>query len=260
MNIFKRALIRYILHRHAIPHQLWLDITDKLYILQGMTAVDKAHLRALSTLFLHEKNIVAVQGLQLTDAMRVIIAVQACLPVLKIGLDRLSGWTDIIVYPGPFRVSRDEVDPAGVVHRRDHVLSGESWSRGPIVLSWQDVEGDMQQYHAGRNVVIHEIAHKLDVLNGSTNGYPPLHHDMSISHWTEVLSTAYGHLSFSLENQQPSFIDPYAASSPAEFFSVSSEYFFCSPEILFRHFAEVYQQLQLYYRQNPLLRQQADVE
>ncbi|MGZ8190601.1 MAG: zinc-dependent peptidase, partial [Methylococcaceae bacterium] len=74
MNIFKRARVRYILHRYAIPHDLWHEITTKLAFLQGMTAVDKAHLRELSTVFLHEKNIVGVQGLEITDAMEVIIA------------------------------------------------------------------------------------------------------------------------------------------------------------------------------------------
>ena len=254
MNIFSRARIRYILHRHAIPHGLWLDNVESSALFQGMTAVEKAHLRELGTLFLYEKNFVGAQGLQLTDGMRVGIAAQACLPVLRLGFKRLAGWTDVIVYPGPFRVNRDSVDAAGVVHRRERVLSGESWSHGPIIVSWADVEQEMRAPQQGRNVVIHEIAHKLDGLNGRGNGFPPLHADMSIPRWTAVLTAAYESLNLELEQGLQVFIDPYAATSPAEFFAVISEYFFCSPQTLQTHYAEVYRQLELYYRQNPVSR------
>jgi MtfA peptidase len=254
MNIFKRARVRYILHRHAIPHRLWQETEEKLAILQGLTAVEKAHLRELTTLLLHEKNFVGAQGLALSGAMRVIIAVQACLPILQLGLGCLSGWSDVIVYPGAFRVSRDSTDEAGVVHHREQVLIGEAWSRGPLIVSWADVERDMLEPDSGHNVVIHEIAHKLDALNGSGNGFPPLHGGMSIPQWTEAFSEAYRRLVEGLEHHHYNGIDPYAATNPGEFFAVISEYFFCSPETLHTHFAEVYRQLQLYYRQDPMLR------
>ena len=193
MNILKRTRIRYILHRHAIKHGLWTEVTETLAILQGMTAVEKAHLRELTTLFLHEKKFFGAQELQLTDAMCLIIAAQACLPALGLGLgiDCLSGWTGIIVYPGAFRINRDERDVAGVVHHQEQVLIGEAWSRGPLILSWEDVEQDLQGKQSGRNVVIHEIAHKLDMLNGPADGFPPLHQSMAVTEWSISLGAAY---------------------------------------------------------------------
>jgi Mlc titration factor MtfA (ptsG expression regulator) len=253
LNIFKRARIRYILHRHAIPHTLWLKSTENLHVLKGLTAVEKAHLRELATLFLYEKNIVGVQNLLITDTMRVIIASQACLPVLSLGFDCLAGWIDIIVYPDAFRVSRDSIDSAGVLHRQENILSGECWSRGPVILSWADIVQDQREVHAGRNVIIHEIVHKLDGLNGTANGYPPLHYQMSVPQWTEVLSKAYEKLTQQLDQHHYGCINPYAATSPAEFFAVVSEYFFCLPAELQKHFPSVYDQLQLYYRQDPIL-------
>jgi MtfA peptidase len=258
MNIFKRARIRYILHRHAIAHDLWTEVTEKLAVLQGMSAVEKAHLRELTTLFLHAKRFVGVQGLQLTDAMCLMIATQASLPALRLGIGCLSGWIDVIVYPSAFQTSRDEIDMAGVVHHQERVLIGESWSRGPLILSWEDVERDSQGKQSGRNVVIHEIAHKLDMLNGSADGFPPLHHSMAISEWTTALSAVYENLVGRVEHHHRVCINPYAATNPAEFFAVISEYFFCAPEILQSHFADVYRQLALYYRQDPLLRTHLD--
>ncbi|UOA07897.1 zinc-dependent peptidase [Methylobacter sp. S3L5C] len=255
MNFFNRLHTRYVLQHHAIEHVLWLEVTEKLASLEGMTAVEKAHLRELTTLFLNEKKFSGAQEFQLTDTMCLIIAIQACVPALWLGIGCLSGWTEIIVYPSAFRISRDEKDAAGVVHYNDNALIGESWLRGPLILSWDDVERDMPDNQSGRNVVIHEIAHKLDMLNGSADGFPPLHHGMAVVAWSTSLSVAYESLVQRVEHHHHPVIDSYAATSPAEFFAVISEYFFCAPEILQSHFAEVYQQLQLYYRQDPLLRQ-----
>ncbi|MDD5462247.1 MAG: zinc-dependent peptidase [Methylococcales bacterium] len=254
MNFLKRLRTRYILQRHAIAHDLWAEVTKKMGLLQGMTAVEKAHLRELTTLFLHEKQFTGVQGLQLTDAMCLTVAAQACLPALGLGMGCLSGWTEIIIYPGAFRISRDEKDAQGIVHHQEQVLIGESWSRGPLILSWEDIEQDMQEQSSCRNVVIHEIAHKLDMLNGSANGFPPLHHGMDIAQWTEVLTAAYQALVREIDYEFQASINPYAATNPAEFFAVISEYFFCAPDILFTQFGDVYQQLQLYYRQDSLQR------
>lgn len=254
MNVFKRARIRYILHRYPIAHDLWAEVTGKLPVLKGMGSVERAHLRELTTLFLYDKRFVGVQGLQLTNAMCVMIATQASLPVLNLGISCLSGWIEIIVYPGAFRISRDEIDAAGVVNRQERVLIGEAWSRGPLILSWEDVERDSQGIQPGRNVVIHETAHKLDILNGAADGFPPLHHGMAIPEWTTALSVAYEDLVGRVEHHHRACINPYAATNPAEFFAVISEYFFCAPDILHSSFPDVYHQLKLYYRQNPLLR------
>ena len=255
MNFFKRFKTRYILHRHAIRYDHWHEATNKLWVLQGLSSVDKVRLRELSTLFLHQKNLVGI-NIPITEEMRVIAAAQACLPILNLGLELLSGWVDVVIYPTAFYVSRDEMDNNGVVHHRKRTLSGEAWLRGPMVLSWNDIERDIQDSRQGHNVIIHEIAHKLDMLDGSSNGMPPLHVRMPISEWAATLNAAYTQLQEGLKHNQRRCINPYAATSPAEFFAVFSEYFFCAPEVLNTQFAAVYEQLRLYYRQDPLSRLQ----
>ncbi|NOQ15159.1 MAG: hypothetical protein GQ583_11875 [Methyloprofundus sp.] len=254
MNIFKRARVIYILQRYAIKRDLWETVYNKLSLLQGMSSVEKAHFRELSTLFLYDKNIYAVQGFHITEEMRVMIAAQACLPILGLGIGLLTGWRDVIVYTDAFQVHREERDEFGIVHNEQHQLSGESWLRGPVILSWQDIELDMHRWQEGHNVIVHEIAHKLDMLNGVANGMPPLHVSMQSTQWASAFSSAYQLLNQRLEQHHRVCINPYAATSPAEFFAVLSEYFFCAPEILNTHFADIYQLLQIYYRQDPLKR------
>ncbi|WP_036242890.1 M90 family metallopeptidase [Methylobacter luteus] len=258
MNIFKRARVRYVLHRYPVKYEAWEAVTGKMAVLQGLTSVEKAHLRELTALFLHEKRIFGAQDFQVTEAMRIHVAATACLPILHLGIGLFSAWSDVVIYADAFRVSRDETDEAGVVHHQDLVLSGESWERGPVILSWGDIEQDRHRGHQGHNVIIHEIAHKLDMLDGSANGIPPLHVSMPVPPWTDAFSTAYDELNDRLEHHHPVSVDPYAATSPAEFFAVFSEYFFCAPDILHAHFHDVYRQLQLYYRQDPLNRIRAD--
>ena len=184
--------------------------------------------------------------------MRLIIAIQACLPILELGIELLDGWQNITVYPEAFVVSRDQPDEFGIVHHDQHLLSGESWLRGPVIFSWQDIRLDLQRWHNGHNVIIHEIAHKLDGLNGKANGMPPLHIGMHSANWASAFSSGYQRLTRRLEHHQHVCVNPYAAASPAEFFAVFSEYFFCAPETLKIHFSDIYHLLCLYYRQDPL--------
>lgn len=133
-------------------------------------------------------------------------------------------------------------------------MSGESWSRGPVILSWDDITSDMAPLHPGHNVVVHEFAHKLDMLNGSANGMPPLHRDMLREQWSKNFSQAFEHLRHRLDHHHRPGINAYGANNPAEFFAVVSEYFFTDPQKLHHLSSAVYDQLVLFYRQNPASR------
>ena len=203
-------------------------------------------LKDLALLFLAEKQFTPVHGLELTDAMRVSIAAQACLPILELGLDWYSGWRGVVVYPGDFRVRRTEVDEDGVVHEWDDELAGEAMPGGPVVLSW-----DAAAHDPYMNVVIHEFAHKLDMLDGIADGRPPLHAGMDARAWRKVFDEAYQSFCDSVERGRDTWLDPYAGEHPAEFFAVISEAFFEDPQETRRRYPEVYDQLKLFYRQDP---------
>jgi len=252
MRYFKRYQTLRVLQKHPIPDRDWRAVSDRLPLLQHLTSGEKAELRKLTTLFLHDKHFNGVQGMEITPEVQITIAVQACLEILKLGLDAFSGWVEIVVYPGAFRISREQTDELGLVSKDDNVLSGEAWGQGPVILSWEDVARDSFDSHPGSNVVIHEFAHKLDMLNGRANGMPPLHPAMPIQDWTDALSGAYHDLLQRLEQGQHPRINPYAATNPAEFFAVICEYFFTAPQLLHQHEAAVYEQLRTYFLQDPL--------
>ena len=232
---------RRVLRRHRIDDALWQRATGALRFLPRTPK-----LRELALLFLAEKQLIGAHGLDVTDAMRVSIAAQACLPVLELGLDWYAGFTGIVVYPGDFRVRRTEVDEDGVVHEWDDELAGEAMPGGPVVLSWDAAAHDLQM-----NVVIHEFVHKLDMLSGAADGVPPLHAGMSRKAWLKVLEDAYQGFCDAVERGQDTWLDPYAAEHPSEFFAVISEAFFTEPAETRRRYPDLFDQLRLFYKQEP---------
>jgi len=241
----------YILKKHKIPEKLWRNTIRQLPVLAHLDSEELNHLKIVSTLFLQAKAFTAVQGFKLNDEKRLIIAAQACLPILNLDLDYYDGWVEIVIYPEAFVVNRDITNEAGLISNETRALSGEAWSRGPVILSWADIEKDSFTLRPGHNVIIHEFSHKLDMLNGRANGMPPLHPNMHRQEWTDSLSQAYALLVKNLEYNHHHYINEYAAINPAEFFAVVSEYFFTAPEVLKEHRPAVYEQLVLFYKQNP---------
>lgn len=254
MNFIKKFITRRTLKKNAIGFNEWHDVISKLPMLNHLTSVEKARLRVLSTLFLNKKHIVGAKNLSISNTMKLTIASQACLQILNLGIDSFNGWVEIIIYPGAFKVNRTVTSEQGLVHQQNNSFSGEAWSRGPLILSWEDVAHESYSLQPGQNVVIHEFAHKLDMLNGRANGMPPLHPNMPIETWTQTLSHAYELLNDKIDNFQQHYINPYASTNPGEFFAVISEYFFTAPNILFRYCPDVYEQLKQYYRQDTLQR------
>jgi MtfA peptidase len=234
----------------ASPEQ-WAQAAAQLPLLHGLDAEARTRLFSLGETFLRSKSIEPVAGLELALPMRLKLALQACLPVLNLGLEYYRNWYAVVVYPAGFIVKHEYVDEAGAVHVMHGELAGEAWERGPVILSWEDIEeGELDGY----NVVIHEFAHKLDILEGGINGLPPLHAGMPAKEWSRVFSDAYEDMCTRAEAGEEQSLDAYATESPGEFFAVMSEAFFEIPELLHGTYPQVYEQLSQFYRQDPLTR------
>ncbi len=251
-QLIENYLNRRIIKRSRVTETQWTQAFTALPLLQGLTPDEKHRLRELATLFQHHKVFEGAHGLAITQPMALIISLQACLPVLELGLDWYAGWSSVIVYPSGFAPKRVVRDEYGVEHHVQSNLAGEAWHRGPVILAWDETE--YAGIVDGHNLVIHEFAHKLDMQNGEANGFPPLHAEMDAVAWTEAFSTGFEDFQNKSNKGMDIGIDCYAASSPAEFFAVLSEVFFEKPAVLRRYYGEAYEQLRQFYRQDPLAR------
>lgn len=253
LDLFKHSRRRRILKRRSIPYALWHETLADIPSLAALDAETRKRLHDFALIFMNEKSIEAAGGLELTDPMRVRIAALACRPILELGLDAYAGFHSVIVYPGEFLVrDREYEDEDGVVHVGDDVLSGEAWEQGPVILGWDDVlaSGRGDAY----DVVAHEFAHKLDLLDGAINGMPDLPSEMSPAAWIAAFEPAYEELCARVERDEDTWLDPYAAEDPGEFFAVCTEMFFDVPAELRAEYPAIYAQLAAYFKQHPQAR------
>jgi Mlc titration factor MtfA (ptsG expression regulator) len=255
-----------------IPSPLWDRVTGELVFLRRFAAPESG-LRELCGRLLATKVMTGAAGLELTSYIQVTVAAQACLPILKLGIDWYRGWSGIVVYPSEYVARRRIQDEDGLVHEFEETAAGEAWDAGPVVVSWSAQAPEPIRDQAF-NVVIHEFAHKLDLLSGQADGLPPLdprlHVGLEPSQWRRILDDAYqrftaavdlielelpGHIDPESSQADPFYarlaLDPYAAQDQAEFFAVSSEAFFVDPQRLSEAFPEWYSLLARFYGLDP---------
>lgn len=245
--------------RHALASLPWLDYLDD-------AALER--LRALCAGFLERKTFSGAAGFEIDDRARLVIAAQACLPILNLGLGAYDDFVEIIVYPDRFLVARRRVDVAGVVHESTDELAGEAMEKGPVVLAWPDVDPGNEQ--GGCNVVIHEFAHKLDMMDGEPDGVPPMASRLR-SAWEHEIEAAWDSFCGMLDRLEQAIprhvdpesaqadawyaqlpLDPYAATDIGEFFAVAAEAFFVDPEPLAEVFPQLYRNFAGYFGVDPL--------
>ena len=237
--------------RKPIPDDLWKRTLVRMPFLQRRNPADAAGLRRLTSLFLERKEFTGAGGLQLRDAMVVSIAVQAVLPILKLGLQRYDGFVGMVVHAGPVQARRTVTDEDGLVHEYDEALSGEAMHGGPVMLSWYDAGAAGQHAAQAYNVVIHEFAHVLDMANGQPNGTPQLPAHISPCEWQQTLETEYRAFVQCVEQQRPTALDPYGSHSVEEFFAVATEAFFVSAPLMRGAHPALYALFVRFYDQDP---------
>lgn len=262
INLVKKVRHFVLLHRlkqSKIPLKLWHKTIAKMPLMQRYRSSERMKIRLLAGEVLRVKAIIPVQGMVLTDEIRIMLATQVAIMVFglessedELSLDWLRNWNQIVVYPTPFRNGRENLlSVDGFLVSWAGVESGETQYQGGIIIDWQDDEPHPLHRHANQ-VLMHEMAHKLDMLDGRINGHPTLHAYMNEKVWFEAFEAAYEHLNKQLELGKKAAINPYAATNAAEFFAVMTEYFFEAPQVLNRNYPKVYQQLVLFYQQDPL--------
>ena len=240
-----------------IPDSIWLKTTAHYPFLNQLAPGDFHQLRVMAARFLADKEFTGAAGLEVTDEMGVAIAAQACLPLARMGEEALKLYDDfkgIVVHPGAMLARRQAVDAAGVVHHYSEVLAGEAMEKGPVTLSWEDVETSGDAAAQGHNVVIHEFVHKLDMRDGSANGCPPLPSRAAREAWQAVMAPAYARfrqqvLMAQRFGAEHPWLDDYGAQSPVEFFAVAAEAYFVNRQRFEVDFADVTDLFDQYFGQ-----------
>jgi Mlc titration factor MtfA (ptsG expression regulator) len=230
----------------------WRTIVERNFpLFLRLSEEGRSELLGHVQVFLAEKKFEGCGGLEVTDEIRVTIAAQACLLLLHREPHYYPRLVSILVYPHAYVAQTTERLPGGVVMKGESGRLGESWVDDVVVLAWDAVRSGASDANDGHNVVLHEFAHQLDQEDGTSNGAPILERRSQYVAWARILGEEFAALREKAERGVPSDIDPYGATNPAEFFAVVSEAFFERPEALRRKHPALFDELQLFYRQDP---------
>jgi Mlc titration factor MtfA (ptsG expression regulator) len=236
----------------------WEDIVRRnvAHYCQLNTA-ERAQLHALIQIFIAEKDWEGAGGLILTDEIRVTISAQACLLLLGLPHNYYRNVESIIVYPSTV-VPPDRklgfFETATAPVELSHPIIGQAFQQGPVIVIWDAALQGGRHPESGHNVIYHEFAHKLDMLDGAADGTPPLHDRAEYRDWVKTCSTEYLRLKHDAERGKKSFLNSYGATNETEFFAVATEQFFDQPHLMIKRAPELYRVLKEYYRQDPVLR------
>jgi Mlc titration factor MtfA (ptsG expression regulator) len=231
----------------------WLPWLEKQPFYRGLDEGERAPLHDILRVIVAEKNFEGCAGLEITEEMKVVIAAQAALLLLGIDHDHYRRVRTILVYPSSYSVDRMRREAGGIVSDGAHV-AGQAWYRGPVILSWDAAEHGAWDPKDGHNLVLHEFAHKLDMLDGSVDGTPPLREREDYRTWARVMTEEFSNLKAGRRRGRKTVLDRYGATNEAEFFAVATETFFEKSLQMEKHHPELYALLRNFYRQDPAAR------
>jgi Mlc titration factor MtfA (ptsG expression regulator) len=228
----------------------WRSILeDSVPLYRRLPPEDRAALHGHVQVLLAEKHFEGAARLVVSDRMKLVVAAQASVLLLHRPTAYYPKLVSVLLYPGEYAVQEEVENEDGLIEEIDEARVGESWRTGTLILSWEDVERDLTS--SLQNVVLHEFAHQLDAENGETNGAPNLADRELQRRWAETMSAAFERLVDAMQRGEETFLDPYGAENPAEFFAVATEAFFLVPTELEGEEPALYAVLRDYYRQDP---------
>jgi Mlc titration factor MtfA (ptsG expression regulator) len=236
--------------------ELWRAVLrENVAAYARLTAAERREVDDYLLVFIPEKNWEGCQGLAITPEVQVTIAAEVALLTLGFEGEYFDNVQSILVYPEAY-VAREQTPVAPwVMLEGRSPREGEAWHRGPVILSWPDVLADAQHDSDGHNLVLHEFAHQIDMLNGGhADGIPPMASVDQYQRWTKMLEREYQQLRHDCEAGHDALLGHYAAKNKAEFFAVATEVFFELPHELQHEHAEVYEMFREFYKQDPAAR------
>ncbi|MBD2596563.1 zinc-dependent peptidase [Nostoc spongiaeforme FACHB-130] len=239
------------LKKRSFPPLWSAVIENNLPIYLRLTPEERRRLQGHIQVFLVEKQFIGCQGLQVTAEMKITIAAVACLLLLNERGEYFPKLRSILIYPSTYFVNQTVAVSDYVVEERRDARLGESWVKDQVILSWEQVQRDTQNWNDGHNVVLHEFAHQLDQEDGKAEGVPILPNKSDYLVWSQVMTAEYQKLCNDIQQDIKTVINSYGATNPAEFFAVATETFFEQPQQLSEKHSQLYDLLKKYYQVHP---------
>ncbi len=231
----------------------WLPWLERLWFYHRLTPGQQEAVRRTTRVMVAEKNWEGLRGLEMTDEIRVTIAAQAGWLTCGMAEQYFDRVQSILVYPDAYVAPGKILTKGGIVLEGESPRVGEAWYRGPVILAWDDVRRGGLSTNHGHNLVLHEFAHQLDMLNGAdADGVPVIEEQDRAERWLAVTDREYRRLVHDCEAGRHTLLDCYGATNKAEFFAVATESFFQLPRKTRLEHPELYANLSEFYNYDPV--------
>lgn len=238
------ALVAKAVSRKKTPERGFSDAERGIlqkYVLfyQRLNREEKVEFENRVHHFLQNVTITGVKT-EIEDMDRVFVAAGAIIPVFA-----FKGWeyrniNEVLIYPGSFNADYEiegkNLNTLGMV--------GSGVMNNIMILAKDSLRNGFLNTSDKSNVAIHEFVHLVDKDDGYTDGCPEtlLPYKYSLP-WLKRI-----HHEIALIHEGESDVNPYGATSEAEFLAVAAEYFFERPELMQRKNPELYGQLERIFK------------
>ncbi|MHA6248106.1 M90 family metallopeptidase [Pontibacter sp. CAU 1760] len=210
------------------------------------TDEDKARFEKMLQLFLAEKRITGIDVV-VDDVTKILVGASAIIPIFGFRDWEYQNLGEVLVFPGSIKRYKDEKSEAvSEVLGRVNPFQNSHY----VTLSKPALERGFNDMADRKNVGIHEFAHMLDQADGEIDGVPEAYlPEELVQPWQELM-----YRSIKKIKKGDSDINPYGATSEAEFFAVVTEYFFEKPDQLAEKHPELYTLLTKIFHQKNIKR------
>ncbi|MDB4954131.1 MAG: hypothetical protein JWO36_1700 [Myxococcales bacterium] len=231
----------------------WAKILDRdVTLLRRLDPALHPRLRELVQVFVAEKHWEGCGGVEVTDQHRVVIAAQACMLLVGINNhDLFSEAVSILVYPSTVVIPHRErgvFEVPPTAPSTETPILGQAFKAGAVVIAWDRALAGARDSDDHANVVMHELAHEIDMHDGPTDGTPPLPSATRRRAWAAACEPAFLELRAAVERGEHTFLGDYAAINEAEFFAVATEAYFTRPRALARALPALFGVLRDFYQ------------
>ncbi len=221
----------------------WSELLEQhVSFYRALESENKLKFEQRCTGFLLTTRIEGGVGVEVEDLDRLLVAASAVIPVWGFVDWPYLSVAAVILLPGTF----NDQFVCGQPDSRISGMVGHGPMSGKMALSQPHLRLGFANDKDKQNVGIHEFVHILDMADGDCDGFPERVREFQYcAPWFEFVRHKVAEVERGKTN-----INQYGATNSAEFFAVTSEYFFERPAMLKKKHPQLYQYLSEFYQQN----------
>jgi len=248
---FSKRSRRKKLLQEPLP-DAWQRIIEKnVAVVSLLSPAERERLIEATKIIVAERSFVGLGGFAITDEVKLTIAAQAAILLLGEEGYYFERVPTFFVHPHHQRTESHRDLTTAVLVEENVLIEGQALAQGEIRLVWGDVLYGGRDAGDGENVVLHELAHHLDRLDGDVGGIPPLPSDAAREHWIRVFDRELAELRHEIASGYDVFLHEAAAENRAELFAYSTECYFEQPRELAEFHQELFECLRSFYKTDP---------